>query len=168
MKLNFDKIFNGVLFVVVIFLLIQKAPIIYQNFSFQGQKAGTLNYQDLSGNKLQLPIDKNRVIVFWATWCGPCKIELARINSLIKSHPEYKEAILAVSSFENSATVREEVQKQNYEFPVGVDPEGTLSKQFNISGTPTILFINKDQKMEWVTTGLSPSLELRIKNFLTK
>lgn len=167
MKFSFDKVFNIALSLLVIFLLIQKAPIIYQNFSAQGKKIESFTYQDLSGNSLQASFEQNKVLVFWATWCGPCKIELARINSLIKSHPKYKDSVLTISSYEHASTVREEIQKQNYVFTVGLDPEGSLSKQFNVSGTPTILFINKEQQIEWVTTGLSPSLELRIKNFLT-
>lgn len=167
MKTHFDKFLNGLFFIVFIYMIIQKAPVIYQNFSFQGQQIDDLSYQSLSGEIQKLPPNQNKILIFWATWCGPCKVELARINSLVKQTPEFKDKIFAIASYENSQTVTEEVKKADYQMSVGLDHQEQLTRKFKVSGTPTILFITKENKIDWMTTGLSPSLELRIKNFLS-
>ncbi|MCB0369118.1 MAG: TlpA family protein disulfide reductase, partial [Bdellovibrionales bacterium] len=69
--------------------------------------------------------------------------------------------------YEDSQTVSSEVTKRGYQFPIGLDTQGNLSTKFNVSGTPTILLLTKDRTISWLSTGLSPTLELRIKNFLT-
>ncbi len=167
MTSRFDKLLNGIFFIALVYMLIQKAPVVYQNFSFQGQQIDELSYQSLSGEIRQLPPKQNKILIFWATWCGPCKVELSRINSLVKQTPEYKDKIFAIASYENSQAVTEEVKKADYQMSVGLDFQEQLTRKFKVSGTPTILFITKENKIDWMTTGLSPSLELRIKNFLS-
>lgn len=43
---------------------------------------------------------------------------------------------------------------------------GQVSKKYNVTGTPTVVFIDAEEKINWITTGLSPTLEYRIKEFL--
>lgn len=167
MKSRFDKLLNGVFLILLVYLVVQKAPIVYQNFSFQGQSVDKLTYQSLSGEMQSLPENQNFVLIFWATWCGPCKVELSRINNLIKNQPQLKERIFAIASYEEAQTVEQEYKKSGYQMQLGLDFKEQLTHKFKVSGTPTILFISHENKIDWITTGLSPSLELRIKNFLS-
>jgi hypothetical protein len=76
------------------------------------------------------------------------------------------ESVLAVSLAEDPNLVSSFVTEQKYLFKIGVDLSGKTAELYHVSGTPTILFIGSDQKVSWMTTGLSPSLEFRIRSFM--
>ena len=43
-----------------------------------------------------LSMNKPTVLVFWATWCGPCKVELARIQRLVSNSSIAPDSVVAV------------------------------------------------------------------------
>lgn len=104
-------------------------------------------------------------VVFWATWCGPCKVELARLKGLANSKSVDAKKIFIVSVGEELSLVNREVQDRSYPFESFVDPDGKVSNQYQVQGTPTIVLMSKE-KIDWITTGLSPSLEVRFKSHL--
>lgn len=159
--------FNIVLVIGVIYFLAQRLPGIMELYRLEGQVAATSQVTDLSsGNPINLPFTEKKVLVFWATWCGPCKVELARINKLIESGAIPAESVVAVSVKEEASLVADFVKQNNYLFKVALDESGQAAQLYQVSGTPTIYFIAESGKTEWVTMGLSPSLEIRLKAFL--
>lgn len=159
--------FNVVLVIGVIYFLAQRLPGIMELYRLEGQVAATSQVTDLSsGNPINLPFTEKKVLVFWATWCGPCKVELARINKLIENGAIPAESVVAVSVKEEASLVADFVKQNNYLFKVALDESGQAAQLYQVSGTPTIYFIDESGKTEWVTMGLSPSLEIRLKAFL--
>lgn len=164
-QLNFSTLSNFLLMLIVGWLLYQRVPTIIEMFQRQGQKAPPVKVQTLDGAQLSLPLSQKHLLVFWATWCGPCKMELARINSMIKAGTLSPDKVVAVSSSEDLETVRRFARENDYRFTVAIDPDGISARQFKVSGTPTLLLINESGNIEWLTMGVSPSLELRLKSF---
>jgi cytochrome c biogenesis protein CcmG, thiol:disulfide interchange protein DsbE len=110
---------------------------------------------------------ENTVIVFWATWCPPCKVELARLNRLVESNPAIAKRIIAISVGEPVDVVRKAVAERGYKFAVATDETGEVAEKYKISGTPTILMKDKLNAIVWSTSGLSPTLEFRVKSHLS-
>jgi cytochrome c biogenesis protein CcmG/thiol:disulfide interchange protein DsbE len=160
--------FNIVLGLFFLFVAAQKVPSIIKMYEAEGQPAQSAVAIDLNGQPISIPLPRKHILVFWATWCGPCKVELGRINNLILSGEVAAESVLAVSLAEDPNLVSSFVREQKYLFKIGVDQSGKTAELYQVSGTPTILFIGSDQKVSWMTTGLSPSLEFRIRSFLKK
>ncbi|OYZ16016.1 MAG: hypothetical protein B7Y39_16285 [Bdellovibrio sp. 28-41-41] len=157
---------NIVLTVILFFVAAQKIPSIIAMYKAQGEVAQTAIAFDLSNQSVSIPLRTKHILVFWATWCGPCKIELGRINRMIQSGEIAAESVLAVSIREDTKLVSSFVNEQKFLFKVAVDQTGQVAELYKISGTPTILFIGADQMVNWMTTGLSPSLEFRVRSFL--
>ena len=165
---NFFSVSNILFFTVIGFLVYSKYPQIKQNFISQGELISDsfLLSEVRTSEPIQFPRLQKQVVVFWATWCGPCKIELARLQKLVESKKITPQQVLAVSLDDNESIVLDYLKENNYEFLVAFDKQSLLAQKFNIKGTPTILFVDEKNEVKWRTTGVSVSLGLRAENFL--
>ena len=142
-------------------------PLIMNNFKKQDTKSSDFTIKLINGDSFNLHTKSKRlVIVFWATWCGPCEVELNRINKLVKDGKIKASDILAISSNEEESIVKEKAKRENYLFNVGLDSDGIIANQYQVSATPTIIFIDENKVINWVTAGISPTLEYRVSSFL--
>ena len=161
------RLVNIILIALSVYIIYLKAPAILTHFKFQDQKAQNFSINKLNGEAFVLHAQSKKVVlVFWATWCGPCEVELKRINEMIMQRKIEPSDILAVSIQEKDSVVRETIKKNNYLFDVAIDSDGSLSTQYQVRATPTVVFIDKNQTIYWMTSGLSPTLEYRISSFL--
>ena len=161
------KYFNILFYIVIVFLILTKIPGIYKNFRLQDQAAPNVSLKRLSGEEISFPVQNQKMIViFWATWCGPCKIELNRFNQMMARGEIQSNEILAVNIQETKETVNTFLENNPLQFLIALDETGEISKNYNVTGTPTVLFLDQHSKVNWITTGLSPTLEFRVKKFL--
>lgn len=105
-------------------------------------------------------------MIFWATWCGPCTLELKRINNAVINKEIDPRYIYAVNMGEETTLVNAEFAKRQYKFQSYYDFDKNLARQLQIEVTPTVLFIDEKQTLKWISSGISPTLVYRIQNFL--
>jgi cytochrome c biogenesis protein CcmG/thiol:disulfide interchange protein DsbE len=74
------KVSDWLFVVIVLFALFIRGPGLVEQFSKQGSKLSPI----VLDGKLFPPPATRSVLVFWASWCGPCTIELNRIHSAIE------------------------------------------------------------------------------------
>lgn len=160
------SVFNIIFYLIIIVLFIKKIPGIYENYKSQNQFAPSVSVRHLSGEEISVPVAHQKtVVVFWATWCGPCQVELKRLNQMILDHKIKANQVLAISVQESKETVDAFLKNNKFEFLIALDESGQASEAYHVRGTPTVVFINEDSKIAWMTTGLSPSLEFRVQHF---
>lgn len=103
--------------------------------------------KDLQGNSLSVADLKGKVIFLnlWATWCGPCRVEMPSIESLYKSvdKDEIVFVMLSIDNPESFKKVVNYVSDKGYTFPVYV-PEKYLTNQLQVPSIPTTFIIGKD------------------------
>jgi len=110
---------------------------------------------------------ENKVIMisFWATWCGPCKTELERMD------PVYEDLVgdgfeyLAVStdSAESVSEVRPYIRSCGYSFPVLLDTTGDLLSRYNPRGDlPFYVLVNTRGEVVEMHQGFKPGDEVAI------
>lgn len=161
------KVLNIILTVTVLVLLAAKVPGMYENFKSEGSVSPDFSVLTNSGLSFDTKdLHAKKVLVFWATWCPPCEMELSRINELVKDKRIPAESILAISMHENKDIVDKTAGDRGYEFPIAYDVDGKVSQLFQIEGTPTLVFLNSDKTIRWKSIGLSPLLKLRLNIFL--
>lgn len=166
-KVGFNFVFNATLALILVYILIQRIPDIVGHLKAQGSNAPVFEVPIVSGANFNLATFPQKVVVvFWATWCGPCQVELTRINRLIEEKSISPSSVLAVSSFEERLLLEKVAKERDYLFPIGIDINGSVAKMYKVNGTPTIVFITSEKTINWISTGLSPLLEVRIKGFL--
>ena len=123
--------------------------------SWYGKPVPDFMLTDLAGkeHKLSDYKGKNVLIIFWATWCGPCRMEIPALIELRKTVSEDNLAMLAISN-ESPALVKRFVEQAKMNYTILID-RGALPGPYNtISAIPSGFFIDRQGKMKLATTGL--------------
>ena len=168
MKIWVSRGLNIIIILVIGFAILQRVPDVLYHIKSENQRVPSFKAHLITGEVIDSEaIKANQVLVFWATWCEPCKLELWRINRMIESKEIAAESVIAISSFEDYDLVKRVSFDRGYKFQIGLDPNGQIANQFQITGTPTIVIFGRNLEIKWFTTGLSPLLELNVKRYLS-
>ena len=103
----------------------------------------------------------------WATWCGPCRVEMPSIQKLYEGmDPEKVQfVILSLDRDDASTKIEEYVDKNNYTFPV-YQPKGSLPVQLQVPSIPTTLIIDPDGNIVTKTVGATNFNTDKFKKYL--
>ena len=124
-------------------------------------KAANLNFtlKDLNGRNVSLNASKGKVILldFWATWCGPCKIEIPGFIELYKKYRSQGLEVLGFAVDEPAKVLKPYAQqmKMNYPVLVGEGREDVLEAFGPIIGMPTTFIIGRDGRICKSHTGFT-------------
>lgn len=110
----------------------QRAP----HFSGVTDTGETIALADLRGRPVLLN--------FWATWCGPCRIEMPEFEAAYRAAGEDGLIILAVNNRESSAQVAQFRRELGLTFPLLLDEDGMLQRQYAIAQYPSTYLIDAD------------------------
>src|SRR5215471_18561113 len=108
---------------------------------------------------------KRVVVSFWASWCGPCRLEMPVLTKFYQdNHTASSDfEILAVSIDEDPRDAAAFAAAQKLKFPVLLDPLQKMAKAYEVDGIPTLFVIDKDGKITNGRIGYDLGLEWRLK-----
>lgn len=112
-------------------------------------KATDFTVYDADGNSVNLSDFEGKPVVvnFWASWCGPCQMEMP---SFEQKYNEYSEEIhflmvnMTDGGRETVETAKEFMENTEYTFPVYFDTDMDASKTYRVYSLPTTLFIDAE------------------------
>jgi thiol-disulfide isomerase/thioredoxin len=130
---------------------------------------------DVNGNAIDISkyvvTGKPKIISLWATWCGPCRMEL---NALQKVYPKWKQnygvEIIAVTVDVGPQLARAKsmFEKNEWTYTFLHDNNQELMGQLGVRGIPYSILLDGKGKIVSVQTGYYPGyekeLETKIKN----
>jgi len=105
--------------------------------------------EDLRGSMVSLKDFRGKVIFlnFWASWCGPCRIEMPAMELLWQVFQDDDFVILAVDVKEERDTVSSFIEKNDYTFPVLLDSRGKVANMYDVRAYPTSFLIDWEGKV---------------------
>ena len=121
-----------------------------------GQKAPDFEVQMFDGSTIKLSDLKGKVVLlnFWATWCPPCRAELARVEKdIIEKFKGEPFVFIPVSRGEKRETVAAFREKMGYTFPMGLDTDNSIYKLYAETYIPRNFLIGKDGKVVKASVG---------------
>ena len=112
--------------------------------------------KDMEGNDVSLSDYKGQVVLlnFWATWCGPCKIEMPWFVEFQRQYKDKGFTVLAISLDDDIDPVAPFVEKYGLNFPVVWGDNDTADKFGGVAALPTTLIIDREGKIVDSHTGL--------------
>jgi peroxiredoxin len=111
----------------------------------EGALAPDFNLLSVNGEQVRLSELRGRTILinFWATWCGPCIIEMPVIETRFQKYtPEL--VVLAVNFDEPMEDVKAFVDELGLTFTVLLDPGAEIQKKYRIRGYPTTFIVDEE------------------------
>lgn len=145
---------------------------ILQAASVRGRTAPNWTLQDVNGKPVSLSQFAGHPVVldFWATWCGPCQIEMPWWQALQKQYASQGLVVIGISEDQSLADVQKFLTKTPINYQIVWDSgKSDLSAGYGTPfGLPTTLFINRDGKITQRVTGLEskPELDKAIREIL--
>ncbi len=82
-------------------------------------------------------------IVFWASWCIPCREELPDLKAAYAAHADDGLVVLAIDFEESAETVRAFATRSGLDYTIGLDPRGAVIERFGGWGLPTHYFVDR-------------------------
>ncbi|MDE0146568.1 MAG: TlpA disulfide reductase family protein [Nitrospira sp.] len=112
-----------------------------------GSQAPDFQLIDLQGNWQALPDYRGKVVLlnFWATWCGPCRVEMPSMERVYQDLKDEGFAILAISSDpQGSIVTRPFVSAQGLTFPILHDSDYQVSGSYGVRTLPMSFLIDRN------------------------
>jgi thiol-disulfide isomerase/thioredoxin len=125
--------------------------------------------KDINGTQINFDQYKGKVIFLnlWATWCGPCRAEMANIQKLYDNinHEKIQFVMLSIDKAENKSKVISYLRDRSFTFPAFM-PSGYIADQLNVPSIPTTFVISKEGKIVAKEIGTTNFNTKKFKKFL--
>ena len=136
-------------------LEVQTSPATQQTDETEAQtepekmKAPDFTVYDADGNEVHLTdfVGKPIVLNFWASWCGPCKMEMPDFNEKYLELGEEVQFLMinmTDGSRETVAIASEFIKESSYSFPVFYDTKMDAANTYGAYSLPMTFFIDAD------------------------
>jgi thiol-disulfide isomerase/thioredoxin len=109
----------------------------------EGQQAPSVEVALLEGGEWSLDVAAGRpaVLVFWASWCGPCRKEAPEVAEVVRSYGD-KVAVVSINAGEDPTKARLAAQQWQLTWPVALDPRRKAQTAYEVDALPLVVVLD--------------------------
>ena len=102
--------------------------------------------KSFAGGDLSLEKYRGRIVLldFWATWCGPCRVEMPETKNLWKKFGGDNFVIIGVSLDRNPNALESYLKKEEIGWPQYLDQSGEVARLYGVRGIPHTVLIDQN------------------------
>ena len=119
--------------------------------------AANFNLADATGAQVSMAGYKGKVVLlnFWATWCGPCKVEIPWFMEFNKTYKDKGLAVVGVSMDDDGwKSVKPYLAEKKMDYTVIVGNDQLAQSYGGVDSLPTTFLIDRDGRIAFVHMGL--------------
>ena len=134
-----------------------------------GEPAPDFSLRDINGKEVSLSSQKGKVVLvnFWATWCGPCKLEMPHLDKMDRELEAKGFEVISISTDDARAAskVKPLIKRGGYGFTVLLDKDTSVVSQYNPAKTlPYNVLIDREGNIHKVFQGYNPGDEVELRH----
>lgn len=145
-----------------------------------GDEAPTFFVRDLEEKNFffsdTLKIGKPVVLSFFATWCGPCRLEMPVLDTLSQSYRDVNFYLVNVSGLTQGSSKRKEepekvkimVDDLAVNLRVLMDKYGKVAEKYGVKALPRLVVINAKSEVHYIHDGYAPGDKKKLEDVLNK
>ena len=130
----------------------------------QGSEAPDFTVYDLEGNPHKLSDFRGKPVLlnFWASWCGPCQMEMPDFQKYYESHGDKVNFVIVNLTDGQQETVESAsafIAEKGYTFPVYYDTDIDAAMKYSVSAVPVSYFIDAEGRfVAWAQGALTADM----------
>jgi peroxiredoxin len=106
------------------------------------------------------------LLIFWATWCPPCRSELAHLQEGVIDRYGDSITVLPISRGEKREVVEGYISKMGYTFAVGLDSDQSIYRQYASNYIPRCFVIDAKGKVLYAGVGYDEEIAKKVEQTL--
>ena len=135
-----------------------------------GDIAPDFTAEMLDGSRVTLSELKGKptLLIFWATWCPPCRMELSKLQEHIIDPYGDRINVLPLSRGEERSVVEEYISKMGYTFAVGLDSDQSIFNKYATNYIPRCFVIDAKGKVLYSGVGYDDVVAMEVEESIEK
>jgi thiol-disulfide isomerase/thioredoxin len=119
----------------------------------EGETLQSLDVAGSPGGPVAVLPDEVTLLDYWATWCAPCKPQMAELRAVRERFPDLH--MLSITNEADEAAIRSFWVEYEGTWPVATDTELRTNDRFGVTAMPTLLVFDASGAEVWRHVGLA-------------
>ena len=143
---------------------------VFNTFMLWAEKMPDFALENAEGKEVSLynTLNDSTVVIvdFWATWCGPCCLELPHLDTLQIKYKNLKVLAITTDGRRTMQKAIDYIANKGYTFTILMDSSREVQKLLEVEAIPETFIIKPGGEIYYQHTGYKAGDELELENHL--